>query len=63
MRSDSDILNLIEDFLSNNFGDDERQQLDDGEAVRMLEHISDLVDLRSHTTRSTANRPNTGLTG
>jgi hypothetical protein len=61
MPSDSDILNLIEDFLFNNFGDIERQQLDDGEAVRMLEHISDLVDLRCHTTRGTARRPITGV--
>lgn len=47
MRSDSEILNLIEDFLVNNFGDDERRQMDGGEAVGMLEHIANLVDLRN----------------
>ena len=50
MHSDSEILKLIANFLVNNFLGDERRHLDGGEAVGMLEHIANLVDLRNRPT-------------
>ena len=44
--SDTAILDLIEDFLVNHFGVDDRQDIPQGPAFQMLEHIYDLVDLR-----------------
>jgi hypothetical protein len=44
--SDSKILDLIEDFLVNHFGDDEREGIEKGPAFDMLEHVSELADLR-----------------
>jgi hypothetical protein len=45
-RSDADILDLIEDFLVNHFGEDDRVGLRDGAAIAILEHIESLVELR-----------------
>ncbi len=44
--SDTGILDLIEDFLVNHFGVDDRQDIPQGPAFEMLEHIASLVDLR-----------------
>lgn len=48
--SDASILDLIEDFLVNHFGEDERQDIERGQAFEMLEHVSDLVNLRNTST-------------
>jgi len=45
-RSDKEILDCIEDFLVNNFGVDEREGMSPHDAFQMLEHISNLVELR-----------------
>ncbi|HET6843498.1 MAG TPA: hypothetical protein VFK06_17730 [Candidatus Angelobacter sp.] len=45
-RSDTEVLDCIEDFLVNNFGVDERKDLLPHEASQMLEHIANLVELR-----------------
>jgi hypothetical protein len=42
---DTEILDLIEGFLTNHF-DCEEQQADSGNLFQMLSHISDLVELR-----------------
>lgn len=44
--SDTEILNLIEDFLVNHFEVDDRQDMPKGPAFELLEHIEALVDLR-----------------
>ncbi len=44
--SDTEILDLIEDFLVNHFGVDDRQDMPRGPAFELLEHIDGLVDLR-----------------
>jgi len=44
--SDGDILDLIEDFLVNHFGVDERRTMPNDAAFQMLEHIDHLVELR-----------------
>ena len=45
-HSDKEILDLIEDFLVNHFGVDEREHIPRGAAFEMLEHIDDLLELR-----------------
>lgn len=45
-RSDTEVLDCIEDFLVNNFGVDERKHMPPHEALQMLEHIANLVELR-----------------
>lgn len=52
MHSDTEILNLIEDFLVNNFGDDERRKLDGDDAAGMLDHVVNLIELRNPVMRS-----------
>ena len=42
---DTEILDLIEDFLTNHF-DFEKKQADSGELYQILTHITHLVDLR-----------------
>ncbi len=44
--SDTEILDLIKDFLVNHFAVDERQCIPQGPAFAMLEHIADMLDLR-----------------
>ena len=44
--TDKEILDLIEDFLVNHFGQDERSTMTDGEALDMLKHIENFVELR-----------------
>lgn len=45
-HSDKEILDLIEDFLVNHFGEDERTTIADGEAIEMLQQIENFVELR-----------------
>lgn len=45
--TDGELLDLIEDFLVNHFGQDERSRVAKGPAFDMLEHVSELVDLRA----------------
>jgi hypothetical protein len=45
--TDGELLDLIEDFLVNHFGQDERSRIAKGPAFDMLEHVSELVDLRA----------------
>ena len=45
--TDRELLDLIEDFLVNHFGQDERSRIAKGPAFDMLEHVSELVDLRA----------------
>lgn len=45
-HSDTEILDLIEDFLVNHFGVDDRRDMPKGPAFELLEHIDALVDLR-----------------
>jgi len=49
--SDTEILDLIEDFLVNHFGVDDRQAMPQGPAFEMLEQIDHLVELRRHNPR------------
>jgi hypothetical protein len=50
-HSDTEILDLIEDFLVNHFGVDDRQSVPEGAAFQMLEHIDALVGLRHHSSQ------------
>lgn len=45
-HSDKEVLDLIEDFLVNHFGEDERMTIADGEAIELLEQIENFVELR-----------------
>ena len=45
---DTEILNQIEDFMVNNFGEDD-EPLSATEAVEMLVHISGLLDTRKNS--------------
>jgi hypothetical protein len=45
-HSDTDILDLIEDFLVNHFSEDDRVGLKEGDAIAMLEHIESVAELR-----------------
>ena len=53
--SDGEVLDLIEDLLVNQFGQDEREHIEKERAFAMLEHISELTDLR--TTVGSLNAP------
>ena len=44
-KSDTEILNEIEDFLVNNFGEDD--EVSGTEAVEMMIHITNLVEQRN----------------
>jgi len=46
--SDGEILDMIEDFLVNHFGEDDQDPCDPN-LFEMLTHICDLVELRSPT--------------
>lgn len=48
--SDKEVLDLIEDFLVNHFGEDERATIADGEATEILEQIENFVELRRNET-------------
>src|SRR5258708_12694293 len=59
--SDTEILDLIEDFLVNHFAVDERQNIPQGPAFAMLEHIADLLDLRRGNSQHRGSGPSARL--
>ncbi len=59
--SDTEILDLIEDFLVNHFAVDERQDIPQGPAFAMLEHIADLLDLRRGNSQHRGSGPSDRL--
>lgn len=46
--SDKEVLDLIEDFLVNHFGEDERATVADAEAIELLKQIENFVELRQN---------------